>query len=335
MPRNNQESRSGPRSFDEERWQRTMQELLEMELSGLQIQCPKCGRNGVPSPKWEQGPATKPVYVFHRNGTDKPDMCELDRDEASAFQGNTQLGDEDLGILLSHSAPYVLFSGGKDSLCLLHYLATQAFRIGVQVTALHVNTTAGFPEVTEYVEKTCAALNIPLHVLSPRQDFFTLAKKWGIPSHNSRWCCRELKIRPVMDFLAEVDGPKIVFDGIRWAESWLRAKYLPVWFHPAFSCLCASPILHWSDDDIESYIRQQELPRNPCAELGTSAECWCGAYKTRTDLEQLYLSHPEIFHKLMEVESANRHGFTFVYEDGRRIPLGEVAEGLGSADGIG
>ncbi len=133
-----------------------------------------------------------------------------------------------------------------------------------------------------------------------------------------------MKVAPIRRYLAGVDGPKVVFDGIRAAESAMRAKYVPVWFHPAFRTVCVSAIFGWSDKRVVGYIDRNALPEGPAAKLGTSAECWCGAYKCRSDFEQLLDMHPEIFDKLVEVEKAQRGKYTFVFEKGNRIPLTSV-----------
>lgn len=68
-------------------------------------------------------------------------------------------------------------------------------------------------------------------------------------------------------------------------------------------------------------IRRQNLPESPAVRLNTSAECWCGAYQGREDFEALLSMHPEIFDKLLAVEKAQRGKYTFLFENGQRIPL--------------
>jgi len=321
------------RRLDEQLWARTMAFLLDLDLEGLRVRCPKCKRTGTPTPKWEKGPKIKPLHVFHKNGRSEPDVCALDENEAQEVRGQVSLPEADVKTLLRKADAYVLFSGGQDSLCTLDYLATIASSIGREITAIHVDTTAGFPEVTQYVKSVCQQLEVPLEIVKPEIDYFTMAKEWGIPGINSRWCCRELKIRPLAEFLARMDNPKIVFDGIRAVESPIRAKYVPVWFHPSFNCLSVSAIFDWTDEKIELYTEDRGLPSGPWAELGTSGECWCGAYKKKADFEQLYHLHPEIYYKLMEVEKANKHGFTFVYDNGRRIPLVDLEKQIRQPQG--
>jgi 3'-phosphoadenosine 5'-phosphosulfate sulfotransferase (PAPS reductase)/FAD synthetase len=274
--------------------------------------------------KWVKGLAVKPLCVYHPNGRELPQECELTANDAAEVRSHVSLSKQDLRRLLRYSTAYVLFSGGLDSLCTLAYLHEVGREEGADVTALHIDTTAGFPEVTKYVRSVCRRLRIPLRVVRPKIDYFEAAKKWGIPSHNARWCCHQLKVRPVRDFLARQPSPKVVYDGIRAAESFQRSQYLPVWHHPAFDCLSVSPILGWSDDEVRAYVEAKGLPENPAKSFGCSAECWCGAYKKRTDFEKLLEVHPDIFEKLVAVEKAQKGRYTFIYENGRRVPLSSL-----------
>ncbi len=66
--------------------------------------------------------------------------------------------------------PVILFSGGKDSIVMLH-LALKAFAPApVPFALLHVDTGHNFPEVLEYRDRAVARHNLRLHVASV-QDF--------------------------------------------------------------------------------------------------------------------------------------------------------------------
>ncbi|MFD4548138.1 sulfate adenylyltransferase subunit CysD, partial [Streptomyces sp. NPDC058466] len=66
--------------------------------------------------------------------------------------------------------PVVLFSGGKDSIVMLH-LALKAFApAAIPFTLLHVDTGHNFPEVLEYRDRVVAAHGLRLHVASV-QDY--------------------------------------------------------------------------------------------------------------------------------------------------------------------
>jgi len=284
--------------------------------------------------KWKRGTPIKPLYIVHTNGNGRFKACRLSREEAKAARTKVRITSRDVLKTLRMGRPFVLFSGGRDSVCTLEYMRRLARRAGVEITAVHADTTAGFPEVEVYVKKVCKSLGVRLVTVRPQHDFFEIAKRWGIPGVRSRWCCETLKVAPIRRYLARVEGPKVVYDGIRAAESPIRATYVPVWFHPAFRCFSVSPIFHWSNGKVDSYIRRAGLPENPTYELGCSGECWCGAYKSRADFEGLLEAHPDIFDKLVEVEEAQRGKYTFLYENGKRVPLSSLkrrGEGLGEA----
>jgi len=302
-------------------WQEAARLVASRRISGLQVRCPSCRSKGMLFSKWVKGQAVKPVYVIHGNGNGKLKACLLDTAQAARARSGITLTRDDIAKLLRLGKAYALFSGGKDSLCVIEYMRRIAKRAGVEITALHADTTAGFPEVESYVQRVCRKLNVKLEVVRPPHDYFELAKRWGIPGVKSRWCCETLKIAPMRRFLQDVEGPKVVFDGIRAAESWLRATYIPVWYHPSFRCISVSPIFGWPNEKVVRYIDDKRLPQSPVAEIGTSAECWCGAYKSKADFKALLEIHPEIFNKLVTVEKAQKGKFTFIYEDGERIPL--------------
>ena len=299
-------------------WKPIGDSFTNTNIKGLKAKCPKCKQTGIIITRWVKGPRLKPVYILHL-GTNK--VCELDPSQSQRIRKNISISDSDIKILLKIRRPFVLFSGGKDSLATLAYLRSLTNSSGKNITALYIDTTAGLPENTEYIKKVCRYLKVKLKIVRPKVDYFTLVKKWGIPSFQYRWCCRELKIKPIEDFLATIKEPKVVFDGIRAAESRIRKQYIPIWYHPSFKCLSVSPIFYWSDQDVISYINSNGIPKTMLHSLGSSTECWCGAYKTETDFRNLYDLNKEMFEKLARVEKENKSRYTFLYKKGRKIPL--------------
>jgi len=302
-------------------WEGAAKLIATKNLGGLRVRCPKCHRGGTLTSKWIKGTPVKPLYICHTNGNGYFKACQLNQEEAKSARRKISITRDEVLKLLRLGKPYILFSGGKDSLSLLEYMRRLAPYANKKLTALHVNTTAGLPEVEDYVEQICKKLRVPLVTVHPNRDYFETAKKWGIPSARSRWCCETLKVAPLRRFLSTVEEPKVIFDGIRAAESNIRATYLPVWYHPAFKCISVSPIFGWSNAKVENYIERHNLPRSPIAHLNTSGECWCGAYMCRSDFELLQDIHPEIFDKLVKVEKAQKGKYTFLYEKGKQIPL--------------
>jgi 3'-phosphoadenosine 5'-phosphosulfate sulfotransferase (PAPS reductase)/FAD synthetase len=305
----------------EQAWAEAAVLVASKRLHGLTARCPACGRKGTAFSKWVKGLRQKPLYICHLDRRGCLQACHLNAEQASRVKKDLSIFREDILKLIRLGRPFALFSGGKDSLCLVARMRQLAKAAGRDLTAVHAETSAGFPEVETYVQVVCAQLGVPLAVVRPHRDFFETAKRWGIPSPRSRWCCETLKVAPMRRFLKTIEGPKVIFDGIRAAESTGRAKYTPVWYHPTFRCISVSPIFYWSDEQIDYYIRRENLPESPAARFNTSAECWCGAYQGRNDFEALLSMHPEIFDKLLDVEKAQNGKYTFLFENGQRIPL--------------
>jgi len=315
--------------------------ISPFHLRGIRVNCPVCGERGTATSRWVKGPTVKPVYVIHnRNGTVES-VCGLDEEKAEQIRPEVSVSKSDFRKILNGAKCFVLISGGKDSLATLVYTKQVAEindsdpslvtrdpsneRRATNLSAIHVDTTVGFPEVTRYVRKVCRQLEVKLSIVRPEKNFFELAEDWGIPSFRFRWCCRELKIKPIQEYLSKIPGRKVVIDGIRAEESNQRAKYLPIWYHPSFKCLSVSPIFRWTRKKVEQYVESADLPENPVRQLGCSAECWCGAYKTRSDFLKLKEIKPALFDKLSNLEDQSPTGYTFLYKKGQRLPLRDLA----------
>ena len=313
---------------DNQWWSPIEESFAGISLKGLKVTCPQCNEKGLVTTRWVKGPALKPIYILHIKWRKTRRVCELTEEQSKSIRGEVSIFESDIKNLLESRRSFVLFSGGKDSIATLAYLKGIAKKGKGDLTAIHVNTTAGLSANTKYVKKVCKYLGVNLEIVRPKIDYFTLVKEWGIPSFKYRWCCRELKIKPIGEYLNKIKEPKVVFDGIRAAESNVRKKYIPIWYHPSFKCLSVSPIFYWSNERVISYVNSDGIPKTFLHSLGTSTECWCGAYKTKTDFEKLYELDRDMFFKLVGVEEESKSGFTFIYEKGQKIPLLDIAKNL-------
>jgi len=296
----------------------------ELGLSSLKITCPNCHQKGITTSRWIKGPLLKPLYVLHIKKREVFKVCRLEGARADQVRKRTLHLERDVERILDKGKSFVLFSGGKDSLATLGYLKNIANGNAENITALYADTTAGLPENIAYVKKACAYFGVNLQIVRPKADYFTLVKDWGIPSFGFRWCCRELKIKPIEDYLKNIEGPKVVFDGIRAAESRIRRQYIPIWYHPSFKCLSVSPIFYWTNEDVITYINSNGIPKTLLHSLSSSTECWCGAYKTETDFRKLYDINPEMYKKLSRVEEDIQYRYTYLYKNGNQISLRDL-----------
>ena len=114
--------------------------------------------------------------------------------------------------------PVILFSGGKDSVVVLH-LATKAFWPGrVPVELLHVDTGHNFDEVLAFRDETVARLGLTLRVASV-QDYIDDGRLRERPDGTRN----PLQTVPLLDGIAE-HSYDVVFGGARRDEEKARAK---------------------------------------------------------------------------------------------------------------
>jgi sulfate adenylyltransferase subunit 2 len=177
--------------------------------------------------------------------------------------------------------PVLLFSGGKDSIVLLH-LAIKAFRPGrVPFPIMHVDTGHNFPEVIEYRDRRVAELGIELIVASVQAsiDAGRAVDETGPRSSRNR-----LQTVTLLDAI-EQHGFDAAFGGARRDEERSRAKERVLSFRDDFGQwdprrqrpelwdlyngrvrrgehVRAFPLSNWTELDVWEYIAAEgiELP---------------------------------------------------------------------------
>jgi phosphoadenosine phosphosulfate reductase len=217
---------------------------------------------------------------------------------------------------------YVFFSGGKDSLAVLS-LAKKALS-GVE--AIHVDTTVSIPKNLKYVRSVCKELGVKLHIVRPEKTFFELAVEKGFPTFRRRWCCDYLKLRPVKKFMCTRNPNRVCFDGQRREES-VRRETLPLrQWRDYLGCYLYHPILDWTREDVEDYLKQEGLPINPLYAEGfrRAPECWCGLYKSPEEFLLLKSRYPDFFSSLLKLENSMHNGGSLLYCGGRRVYLRDL-----------
>ncbi len=87
--------------------------------------------------------------------------------------------------------------------------------------------------------------------------------------------------------------------GIRRAESARRAERDA--FHREGSIVWVSPLINWTNDDMQAYREQFAVPRNEVSDLiHMSGECLCGSYAKKNELDEIGFFFPE---KRAEIEA--------------------------------
>jgi len=182
-------------------------------------------------------------------------------------------------VVAEFERPVLLFSGGKDSVVVLH-LAAKAFYPGkVPFPVLHVDTGHNFPEVIDFRDRTVERLGLKLVVASV-QDYIDR----GVLQERPDGTRNPLQTLPLLDAIT-AGKYDAVFGGARRDEDKARAKERIISLRDEFGQwdprnqrpelwnlyngrhlpgqhVRAFPISNWTELDIWRYIEREgiELP---------------------------------------------------------------------------
>lgn len=189
-----------------------------------------------------------------------------------------------------------LFSGGHDSLVSTHYCMEN----GETDAVLHLDTGTGIPENKEYVKDVCREYDWDLYIRSAEKTLKEFAIEWGFPKPSSHsWAYRYFKYHVLGSVASDIYcGTPEFYTGVRKEESDRRMDTITSKRQEEKNWVWVAPIMDWTKEDCEQYIRENGLPRNPVVEnIHRSGECFCGAFGTRDeeliDLEAHYPDHAE------------------------------------------
>jgi len=212
--------------------------------------------------------------------------------------------------MLDHLSPHkniaLQFSGGKDSLALVHLLRPHWDRL----TFYHVDTGDLLPEVREIVDSVEAMVPRFVRIETRPADW---QQRFGMPSDLvpssctplgvkigmsdqrliDRFECCAFNIMVPMHEAALKDGCTLVIRGTKRADM----KRLPAENGPTgLGYDLWLPLLEWSDDDVFAYLREVGAPICRVYENGAqSPECaTCPAWWSEGRSSYLGKYHPEL-----------------------------------------
>jgi 3'-phosphoadenosine 5'-phosphosulfate sulfotransferase (PAPS reductase)/FAD synthetase len=199
-----------------------------------------------------------------------------------------------------------MFSGGHDSLCSTHIAAQHPSFSGV----LHVNTGIGIEETREYVRQTCDRFGWRLYeVRAPEGLYERRCLQYGMPGgpveHGIMYqLLKDEQVRIHVRTHKGRRGGKVgLVTGIRAGESNRRMRVYPTPIRREFAQLWINPILDWSARDVNDYIAEHDLPRNPVVDkLHRSGECLCGALARPEELDEIGFWYPDVARRIRDLE---------------------------------
>lgn len=130
-------------------------------------------------------------------------------------------------------------------------------------------------------------------------------KKGMFPSRVGRWCTSKLKIEPLAEYMAAIDGTIINAVGVRAAESRARAG-LPE--REPWSALddveVWRPLLRWSEADVIAMHRRHGLVPNPLYFHGAErVGCWPCIFARKREIRFMAELTPDRVEEIRQLEA--------------------------------
>ncbi len=187
-------------------------------------------------------------------------------------------------------------SGGKDSSALAIYLRDEV----PTMEYFFCDTGAELPETSEYLNKLEVVLGKPIARLNPDRGFdhwFELYRG-ALPSPQMRWCTRQMKIKPLEDWLG--DDPAISYVAIR-ADEAGRKGYVST--KPNIKA-----IFPFIEDGIDNQGVMRILDEAGVGlpsyyEWRTRSGCYFCFYQRKAEWVGLAERHPDLFARAQAIEN--------------------------------
>lgn len=187
---------------------------------------------------------------------------------------------------------------------------------------VHINTGIGIPATRRFVQERCRMLGVEYIEIGRLEGQLTGQRtheyrdageeyrqwvlEFGFPGPGAHtYQYTNLKEKPLQWWLSEqTEGEVVLLSGVRKAESERRMetiddqaiqRKLGVWW--------VAPLVEWTGLDVREYRRAQNCPMNPLVEvLEMSAECLCGAFGHRTELDLIRRFYPDVWRCINALE---------------------------------
>jgi hypothetical protein len=188
-------------------------------------------------------------------------------------------------------------SGGKDSSALALHLART--RPELDLEFFFCDTGAELPETYEYLTKLEAVLGKPIARLNADRGFdhWFEVFRGALPSPQMRWCTKNMKIKPIEDWIGE--DPAVSYVAIRADES-NRKGYVST--KPNISAVFPFIEEGIDHDGVMRILDDAGIGLPSYYEWRTRSGCYFCFYQRKSEWIGLADRHPELFERAMAIE---------------------------------
>jgi 3'-phosphoadenosine 5'-phosphosulfate sulfotransferase (PAPS reductase)/FAD synthetase len=197
-------------------------------------------------------------------------------------------------------------SGGKDSAALAIYMRDKI----VNVEYFFTDTGAELPEVYEFLDRLEDYLGKPITRLGLERPFdhFLQQHNGFLPSPNTRWCTREMKIRPFEQWVG--DDEVVTYVAIRADEDRDGYKATKPTIVPRFPFKEDGLIR----SDIDRILKQSGVGWPTYYEWRSRSGCYFCFFQRKSEWVSLSERHPDLFERAKayeKIDPVTGEGYTW------------------------
>lgn len=215
-------------------------------------------------------------------------------------------------------------SGGRDSAALAVFM--RETRPDLDIDYFFTDTGKELPEVYEFIGRLEGFLGKPIRRLNPDRDFDFWLAEYGnfLPSPRTRWCTRQLKLRPFEQWIKpELEAGTTVYSyvAIR-ADEPERSGHMPT----QAKLKIRFPFREHGVDKagVHDLLESSGLGLPPYYRWRSRSGCTFCFFQQKIEWARLKAEHPEAFEEAKRYEkTALEHGSPFTWSD--RESLEELA----------
>lgn len=211
-------------------------------------------------------------------------------------------------------------SGGRDSAALAVFMRQR--RPDLPLEYFFTDTGKELPEVYKFLDKLEGFLGKTIIRLNPDRDFDFWLKEYNnfLPSPRTRWCTRQLKLRPLERWLRDdLEAGTIVhsYVAIR-ADEPSREGYQST--HPNMRVHLPLRDAGIDRAEVIDMLKQAEVGEPAYYEWRSRSGCTFCFFQQKIEWVRLAEEHPDEFKKALEYEkTALRDGSPFTWSQGESL----------------
>lgn len=205
---------------------------------------------------------------------------------------------EKLALKLNPNGYFLAFSGGKDSQLL--YLLVELSK--VKFKAYYSNTTNDPPMNVKFIRDNYKNVIF----LNPKENFYKLVSKKGLPTRIMRYCCAILK--------EQAGAGNVILTGERRSESFKRKNY-PFIAHQSTNAkrnksyeefteikhecvkgkdrIRIRPLLDFTEEEVFEILKNYKVPLNPCYQYQNRVGCIFCPFAKQKEIEGYCEKYPK------------------------------------------